>query len=98
MLNNVAVVSLIFKVAAFTYGPLLGLYAFGLFMKRKGVRDKYVPWICLAAPLVTYVIVETAPLWLGPYQFAEELIIINGGLTFLGLWLVSKPTREPASD
>lgn len=98
MLNNAAVVSLIFRVAAFTYGPLLGLYAFGLFMKNKGVHDKYVPWICLAAPILTYLIVETAPLWLGSYQFAEELIIINGGLTFIGLWLASKPTREPASD
>lgn len=93
MLNNNAVVSLIFKVAAFTYGPLLGLYAFGLFAKTKAVRDKYVPWVCILSPVITYIIVETSPFWLGNYEFAEELIIINGGLTFLGLWLISKPAQ-----
>ena len=53
--NSDSVVSLIFKVAAFTYGPLLGLYAFGLTMKSKGVKDRLVPVVCLAAPAIMFV-------------------------------------------
>jgi len=89
--NSDSVVSLIFKVAAFTYGPLLGLYAFGLFVTTKTVRNKWVPLVCILAPLCTYLISSYSTSLFGNYQFAEELIIINGGLTFLGLMLISKP-------
>lgn len=90
-LNSDSVVSLIFKIAAYTYGPLLGLYAFGLFVKSKTVREGWVPLVCLLAPMLTYVVSDNAAAWFGAYQFAEELIILNGGLTFLGLLLISKP-------
>ncbi len=91
LLNNDSVVSLIFKVAAYTYGPLLGLYAFGLLMKRKTVKDVFVPLICVLAPAITFVISSYSKELFGAYEFAEELIILNGGLTFLGLLLISKP-------
>ena len=90
-MNSDSVVSLIFKIAAFTYGPLLGLYTFGLFAKTKTVKDKWVPLVCIIAPALTFIISSYSTEWLGNYKFAEELIIINGGLTFLGLWLISKP-------
>ena len=91
LLNSDSVVSLIFKIAAYTYGPLLGLYGFGLMMKTKTVKDKLVPIICIAAPAITFVISAYSKELFGAYEFAEELIILNAGLTFLGLLLISKP-------
>lgn len=93
-LNSSSVVSLIFKIAAFTYGPLLGLYTFGLWMKSKTVIDKLVPVICVLAPALTFVISVYSKDIFGNYEFAEELIILNGALTFLGLWLISKPATQ----
>ena len=90
LLNSDSVVSLIFKIAAYTYGPLLGLYAFGLFMKTKTVKDKFVPIICFLAPAITFVISAYSKELFGNYEFAEELIILNGALTFIGLMLISK--------
>lgn len=89
--NSDSVVSLIFKIAAYTYGPLLGLYAFGLFVKTKTVRENFVPLICVLAPALTFAISSYSTELFRDYQFAEELIILNGGLTFLGLMLISKP-------
>lgn len=93
-LNSSSVVSLIFKIAAFTYGPLLGLYTFGLLMKTKTVIDKLVPVICILAPAITFVISVYSKDLFGNYEFAEELIILNGALTFIGLLLISKPATQ----
>ncbi len=89
--NNKAVVSAIFTVASYTYGPLLGLYAFGLFA-HKGVKDKWVPLICLAAPAICYLLNINSKTILGGYVFDNELIVINGLITFLGLYLISTKT------
>ncbi len=88
--NSSSVVSLIFKIAALTYGPLLGLYAFGLFVKTKTVRDVLVPIVCIIAPTLTFLISIYSKELFGKYEFAEELIIINGFITFIGLLLISK--------
>lgn len=92
--NNASVVSLIFKIAALTYGPLLGLYAFGLFVKTKTVNENLVPIICIIAPTLTFLISFYSKELFGNYEFAEELIIVNGLFTFLGLLLISRPTQE----
>ncbi len=89
-MNSDSVVSLIFRIAAYTYGPLLGLYAFGLFVKTKTVKERLVPIVCLAAPILTYILSLYSKDLFGNYEFAEELILVNGGLTFLGLMLISK--------
>jgi Na+/proline symporter len=91
LVNSESVVSLIFKVAAYTYGPLLGLYSFGLFMKTKTVTDRLVPIICLMAPTITFIISLNSKFLFGDYEFAEELILVNAGLTFIGLLIISKP-------
>lgn len=93
-LNDASVVSLIFKIAALTYGPLLGLYGFGLFVRNKTVQERFVPVICLAAPSLTFLISMNSTTLFGNYEFAEELIIVNGLLTFFGLLLISKPTKK----
>jgi Na+/proline symporter len=90
--NNASVVSLIFKIAALTYGPLLGLYAFGLFVKKKTVNENLVPIICIIAPTLTFLLSLYSKVLFGNYEFAEELIIINGLITFVGLIMISKPT------
>ncbi len=88
--NDASVVSAIFKVATFTYGPLIGLFAFSLYAKKRNVMDKATPVICIMAPLLCFFIDKYSAQLFGGYQFAEELIIVNGLLTFLGLLLVSK--------
>ena len=90
-INDASVVSMIFKIASYTYGPLLGLYAFGLFMKSKTVQDKLVPMICLISPAICFFISKNSSLLFGDYVFDNELIIVNGLITFIGLLLISKP-------
>lgn len=93
--NDDTLISKILKVAGYTYGPLLGLYSFGLFTKRN-VIDKYVPIICIISPLICYFLqfgIPTSgdPIMLtGAYKLGMELMIINGLLTFIGLWFISK--------
>jgi Na+/proline symporter len=89
-LNDKSVVSMIFKIAGYTYGPLLGLYSFGLFLKNRTVRDKIVPFICIASPLITLFISMNSSYFFGNYVFDAELIIVNGLITFLLLLCISK--------
>lgn len=89
-INDQSVVTMIFVLASYTYGPLLGLFAFGLFMKSKNVNDKFVPYICLISPLLTFIISKNSSLLFGNYVFDNELIILNGLITFIGLLVISK--------
>jgi len=88
-INDDSVISALFRVAGYTYGPLLGLYAFGLF-NRRAIKDKLAPIVCLASPVVTYIINVNSEAWLGGYKFGFELLILNGAVTLLGLLLISK--------
>ena len=89
-----SLIDTLFDVAGFTYGPLLGLYAFGLFTRR-GVRDRAVPWIAVAAPVVCYVLKLNAPQWLG-YHFGFEILLLNGLITFL--LLLCFPLKNKKSE
>ncbi|HJS00181.1 MAG TPA: sodium:solute symporter [Flavobacterium sp.] len=93
-INDSSVVGMIFRIASYTYGPLLGLYCFGLFWKSKTVKDKYVPYICITSPAITFFISENSKDFLMGYIFDNELIIINGLITLIGLLLISKPTNK----
>lgn len=93
--NNEAVINAIFTVAGYTYGPLLGLFAFGLFSRLR-VRDVWVPFVCCLAPVVCYVLNANSVTWFHGYQFGFELLILNGLLTFLGLWLIRR--KHPAAE
>lgn len=81
-MSDDAVINEIFKLAGYTYGPLLGLFAFGLFTEWK-VRDRWVPLVCIAAPVLSYVIQAISPS-IG-YSFGFEILLLNGALTFAGL-------------
>lgn len=93
-INDSSVVGMIFKVASYTYGPLLGLYAFGLFQKTEKVNDKLVPFICLLSPAITYFISENSKTIFFGYVFDNELIIINALITYIGLYLISKTAEK----
>ena len=86
-INSKSLIDAIYTVVSYTYGPLLGLFAFGLFTKRK-VRDCFVPFICIASPLLCYAVDQIAKQQLG-YHFGYELLLLNGLLTFVGLWMTS---------
>jgi Na+/proline symporter len=87
--NNKAVIDKIFTLAGYTYGPLLGLYSFGLLTKRK-VYDRFVPVIAIVSPLVCMLISYKSAQWLHGYRFGFELLLLNGLITFLGLLGISK--------
>lgn len=82
-----SVIYTILKVASYTYGPLLGLFAFGIFTKRIVNDNWQVVVVCMIAPIICWLLNEYAP---GGYKFGIELLIVNGLITFLGLTVVSK--------
>jgi len=82
----------IFKAAGYTYGPLLGLYAFGLFTNLK-IKDNLAPLICIISPIICFYLNKYSATLLGGYQFGFELLILNGLLTFAGLLLISNGTQ-----
>ena len=84
-----SVIANIFKAAGYTYGPLLGLYSFGLFTRYQ-VKDAWVPVAALLSPSLTYIITSNSQAWLWGYTFGFEALILNGGLMFLGLYLLRK--------
>jgi len=87
LINDRSVINSLFKFAGYTYGPLLGLYAFGLFTTKK-VIDKAVPAVCIGAPILSYFIDLYSESLLWGYNFGFELLLVNGLLTFIGLWLL----------
>jgi SSS family transporter len=89
LINNQSVINSLFTAAGYTYGPLLGLYAFGMFTKL-GVKDRWVPLVCIVAPLLSFAFDQSSKALLQGYEFGFELLILNGFLTFLGLLLISK--------
>ena len=95
VINDDSVVNAIFKAAGYTYGPLLGLFSFGMFTKR-GANDILVPFICLLSPAICYVLDVNSAAWLG-YLIGFELIIYNALITYLLLLLTSRSTKEQTS-
>ena len=94
--NSTSVIDAIYILCSYTYGPLLGLFSFGL-LTHRGVRDRYVPYVAIAAP-VSCGIIDYASQSLMGYKFGYELLLLNGALTFLGLWILSRrETVTPSS-
>ena len=88
-INDQSVVIAVFRVAGYTYGPILGLFLFGLLGKRR-VLDRWVPLVALLSPLVSYLIDSHSETLLGGYSFGFELLILNGLLMVTGLWMISR--------
>jgi Na+/proline symporter len=92
-INDESVIVAVFKVAGYTYGPLLGLYAYGLYTKMKAT-DRFVPIVCLLAPLISFVLDINSESWFNGFQFGFFILIVNGALTFTGLMLISQGKVE----
>jgi Na+/proline symporter len=81
-------INLVYRLASYTYGPLLGLFAFGVLSKR-AVRDRVVPAVVLLAPLFSLVLDLNSEAWFGGYNFGFELLLVNATFTIVGLYLSS---------
>ncbi len=88
IINDSSVIEAIYKAAGYTYGPLLGLFAFG-FLTKRDIRDNLAPYICIASPILTYIINANSVAWFSGYKFDFEILILNGLITFVGLWAIS---------
>jgi hypothetical protein len=97
VINNPVIVTAVFTVAGYTYGPLLGLYAFGFLTKRK-VNDTWIPYVCVASPIVCFVIDKYSAQLLNGYHFGFELLILNALLTFTGLLLSAVSLARRSSN
>lgn len=89
ILNQRAIIDTILMLAGYTYGPLLGLFTIGLFTKLN-LNDKLVPVICVVAPIITYILANYVVKTMTSYEIGNELIIINAGITILGLLFVRR--------
>lgn len=89
VLNNTSVIDAVYILASYTYGPILGLFVFGIFMKQP-VRDKYIPVVAIASPLLCFVLQKNSEAWFGGYSFSYELLLFNALFTFLGTCLLIK--------
>lgn len=94
VINSTSVIDAIYILCSYTYGPLLGLFAFSLLAGRRPVRDRWVPYICITSPAICFAIDMMTTQMTG-YKFGYELLMLNGMLTFAGLWLsgVTCPAR-----
>ncbi|MEG1580655.1 MAG: sodium:solute symporter [Bacteroidaceae bacterium] len=91
-LNSTSVINAIYIMASYTYGPLLGLFAFGIFTRRQP-RDRFVPYIAVCSPLFCYLL-NIVVLQITGYAFGYELLMLNGLLTFMGLWTTSSKPKQ----
>ncbi len=95
VVNNDSIINTVFTIAGYTYGPLLGLFAFGLFTKIN-IKDKWVPLIVILAPVLAYFVDVLCIKWFGFY-LGYTLLLINGILTFIGLWIIREREENKIS-
>ena len=91
-LNSTSVIDAIYVLCSYTYGPLLGLFAYGL-LTRRGVSGRLVPWIAVASPVVCFAVDSLSKTAFG-YTFGYELLMLNGLLTFAGLWITGRKETD----
>ena len=93
LLNNDSVIQTVFLVASYTYGPLLGMFAFGMLTKWQ-VRDRWIPLIAIVAPVITYIIDIHSAVWFNGYVFSHERLLLNAVLTFVGMMAIIRNKNE----
>jgi hypothetical protein len=90
LLGNGSVIDAVYTLGSYTYGPILGLFCFGL-ATRRSVRSAGVPVVAMAAPLICFIVQHHSEQWFDGYRMGYELLLLNALLTLLGMWLLSKP-------
>ncbi len=89
LLNNTSVINAVYILASYTYGPILGMFVFGIFTKKQ-VRDRFVPWVALLSPILCFIIDTNSKAWFNGYEFSHDRLILNAFLTIIGLFLLTK--------
>lgn len=92
-LNNTSVIDAVYILASYTYGPILGLFAFGIFTK-KAVKDRYIPLVTIIAPIICFILDKNSEIWFNGYRFSYEILIINAILTFIGLFILTTKNKS----
>ncbi len=92
LVNSTSAIDAVYKLASYTYGPILGMFAFGILVRRR-VRDRLVPLVAIAAPLICLVLQFNSERWFGGYTFSYELLLLNALFTFLGMFLISRSPK-----
>jgi SSS family transporter len=93
LLNNDSVIQTVYKVASYTYGPLLGMFCFGIFTKKQ-VRDSWIPVVVIVAPVITWILDVNSVTWFAGYVFSHERLILNALLTFIGMIFLVRTTKK----
>lgn len=93
-INDESVITSVFKAAGYTYGPLLGLFAFGM-LTRLESNDRFIPLVCILSPILSYLLNINSKYLFAGYEFGFEILIVNGLLTFIGLWILSLVRMKP---
>lgn len=89
LLNNTSVINAVYILASYTYGPILGMFVFGIFTKKQ-VHDRFVPWVALLSPVLCFIIDSNSKAWFNGYEFSHDRLILNAFLTFVGLLLLTR--------
>ncbi len=89
LLNNASVIDAVYILASYTYGPILGLFAFGILCKAK-VRDRFIPLVAVASPILCFILAQNSEAWFHGYKFSYELLIFNALFTMAGMWPIRK--------
>ena len=93
LLNTKSAIDAVYKLASYTYGPILGLFTFGI-TNKKPIRDRWVPFVAILAPLACILLQVNSQRWFGGYRFSYELLLVNAALTYAGLCLLIKRTSQ----
>ena len=93
LLNNDSVIQTVYKVASYTYGPLLGMFCFGIFTKKQ-IADRWIPLAVILAPVLTWVIDANSAVWFNGYVFSHERLLLNALLTFVGMMCLIKKNKK----
>lgn len=89
LLNNTSVINAVYVLASYTYGPILGMFAFGIMMRQR-VRDKFIPLVAILAPVLCFILDKNSQAWFNGYQFSYEILILNAAFVFIGLCMLIK--------
>ena len=91
-LKGSSVIDAVYTIAGYTYGPLLGMFIFGMTSRLEPSR-KLLPAVCVAAPVITFILDHNSERWFGGYQMGFEVLLVNAAVTMLGLLIVSRRPR-----
>ena len=91
--NNTSVIDAVYILASYTYGPILGMFVFGIFINRQ-VKDKWIPLVAIIAPILCFIVDRNSQEWFNGYRFSYELLILNAAFTFVGLYILSSSRKQ----